>query len=261
MPKSGEPPKLRIHRQGYFFVRYGGKDLYFGKDKARAEARYDNWVEHIWARDQLGKRFSKSYKVNWDVPHELAGLARELREYIGWTYPACVYFLVKGDFLDYIGGTNDLANRIRQHLNDGRSFDRVLWIPCNEEHVHKLEHELIQKLQPPGNQRGRGPKRPRTEFDNEVWKLLFTDATPNGTVTATVPSLARRVGCNDTEIRRALLRLVAARRLKMVKRGTFKGGGGRRSVWRVLTPDGTTIEHLRRQDSEDTQASDSSDGD
>ncbi len=35
-----KPPKLRIHKQGYYFVRWGGKDHYLGKNKADAEKEY-----------------------------------------------------------------------------------------------------------------------------------------------------------------------------------------------------------------------------
>ncbi len=77
------------------------------------------------------------------------------------------------------------------------------------------------------------PRRTRAEL--AAWLLLYRHAKPDGIVTASVADLARRTGCDESTIRRALKRLREAGLVERIKRGTLAGGP---SVWRLLTPEG-----------------------
>lgn len=77
------------------------------------------------------------------------------------------------------------------------------------------------------------PRRTRAEL--AAWLLLYRHAKPDGIVTASVADLARRTGCDESTMRRALKRLREAGLVERVKRGTLAGGP---SVWRLLTPEG-----------------------
>jgi len=68
-----------------------------------------------------------------------------------------------------------------------------------------------------------------------AWLILYRHAKPNGTAKASVADLARRAGCCESTIKRALERLRRGGLVERVKRGTLAGGS---SVWRLLTPDG-----------------------
>ncbi len=68
-----------------------------------------------------------------------------------------------------------------------------------------------------------------------AWMLLYRHAKPDGIVTAAVSDLARRAGCCESAMRRALKRLQSAGLVERIKRGTLAGGA---SVWRLLTPEG-----------------------
>lgn len=77
------------------------------------------------------------------------------------------------------------------------------------------------------------PRRTRAEL--AAWLLLYRHAKPDGIVTASVADLARRTGCDESTIRRALKRLREAGLVERIKRGTLAGGP---SAWRLLTPEG-----------------------
>ncbi len=72
-------------------------------------------------------------------------------------------------------------------------------------------------------------------IDLAAWLLLYRHAKPDGTATASVADLARRAGCCDRAMRRALKRLHSLRLLDRLKRGTLAGGP---SVWRLQSADG-----------------------
>lgn len=40
----------------------------------------------------------------------------------------CVYFLMDGDYVAYVGQTSHLSARISTHVNDGKEFDSVSWV-------------------------------------------------------------------------------------------------------------------------------------
>ncbi len=65
------------------------------------------------------------------------------------------------------------------------------------------------------------------------WLTLYRHAGPDGTATASVGDLARRGRCDQSTIRRAVKRLLAAGLLQRLKRGSLAGGP---STYRLLYP-------------------------
>ena len=160
-------PGFNKNKDGRFRTKYRGKIKWFGRDPVKAKLAYDDWLTNVWAPDQalrseVRSQRNKTIVLPWKVPTELAWLAESLREYISWKYPPSVYFLLRDEFLEYIGSTVDLPNRVRQHLQEGKKFDRVLWMPVERERLRSVESRLIQMLKPGGNQRGKRDS-PRVE--------------------------------------------------------------------------------------------------
>ena len=109
----------------------------------------------------LGEEELTAHPPLWNIPDELGWLANDSREYVAWTYPPCIYFLLRKNEITYIGSTNNLPNRIRQHLDDGRRFDRALWMPVEEERRLALEDQMIERIQPRENIRSKNNKAAR----------------------------------------------------------------------------------------------------
>jgi len=65
------------------------------------------------------------------------------------------------------------------------------------------------------------------------WLTLYRHAGPDGTARASVGDIARRARCNQSTIRRAVKRLLAAGLLQRLKRGSLAGGP---SAYRLLYP-------------------------
>ncbi len=74
-----------------------------------------------------------------------------------------------------------------------------------------------------------------TRAEAAAWLLLYRHAKPDGIATASVADLARRTGCDESAIRRALKRLRENGLVERIKRGSLAGGP---SVWRLTTPKG-----------------------
>lgn len=157
-PRTGRPPpRLRKHKTGRYCVEYRKRYKYFGRNPAEAERQYEDWLRDVWSRDQMGVAPRGAEKQNlWNIPNQLAWLANELREYVAWTYPPCVYFFLRKGEITYVGSTNALPSRIRQHLEEGRKFDRVLWMPVEEDRRLELEDQMIRRLRPAENVRSKG---------------------------------------------------------------------------------------------------------
>ena len=68
-----------------------------------------------------------------------------------------------------------------------------------------------------------------------AWVVLFRHAKADGIVKASVADLARRAGCGESAMGRALRDLRAVGLVERIKRGTLAGGP---SVYRLLMPEG-----------------------
>lgn len=61
-----------------------------------------------------------------------------------------IYFLVKSGGVVYVGQSVDVHARVASHT-DGKDFDALYVLPCDAEHLNRVEEEYIQRLNPPLN--------------------------------------------------------------------------------------------------------------
>jgi hypothetical protein len=75
---------------------------------------------------------------------------------------SCIYFLWKGDDLQYIGGTRNIWTRMHAHSQSLRygspfqtktvvPYDRVTCLACTPDEVFDLEPAYLQKFETPYN--------------------------------------------------------------------------------------------------------------
>lgn len=99
-----------------------------------------------------GERRHNRLAATDQIPECLRELAGRLVEcavpQLEWP---CVYFLLSGGVLVYIGQTNDLQFRLTSHLKDGKSFDRVLAMAVARDKLDLTESQLIRRFAPPLN--------------------------------------------------------------------------------------------------------------
>ncbi len=87
-------------------------------------------------------------------PDPLAPISGQLGGYrVPPRLPPCVYFLLLAGDVVYVGKTVNLVGRIEQHLEDGKSFDRVDFLPVGDR-LEECEAAFIKLLRPPLNRRG-----------------------------------------------------------------------------------------------------------
>ena len=59
-----------------------------------------------------------------------------------------IYFLISLDEVVYVGQSHDIANRLKQHWESGKDFNRYFVIRCESENLNKLEAYYILKFRP-----------------------------------------------------------------------------------------------------------------
>ncbi len=89
------------------------------------------------------------------IPRALAEVEARLCEIPPLEYPPCVYFLVRDREITYVGQTRNLLSRLGQHRDDGKCWDRVLFLPVPADRLLEVELSWIKTLQPALNQVGR----------------------------------------------------------------------------------------------------------
>lgn len=60
----------------------------------------------------------------------------------------CVYFLLRGSRVVYVGQSTNLTLRCRAHLNDEKDFDRVVYLHCPDEQLVAVERAFINFFRP-----------------------------------------------------------------------------------------------------------------
>lgn len=70
------------------------------------------------------------------------------------TRQCCIYFLIKGGRVKYVGQTVNLYHRLAQHFRGGNDFESYSFIPCEKDQLDELEQIYINLLMPVGNRRG-----------------------------------------------------------------------------------------------------------
>ena len=59
-----------------------------------------------------------------------------------------IYFLVHMDRVVYVGQSVNVPARVGHHKTSGKQFDRVAFVPCQQEHLNILESLYIHILRP-----------------------------------------------------------------------------------------------------------------
>jgi hypothetical protein len=101
-----------------------------------------------------------------NVPEILKPIGDELHKYVH--VDPCVYFLVQGAEVVYIGQSVNIGSRIHSHLKDKR-FDSVYYVRVHRESLDEFEGALIRALKPCLN---RPNKAPSSIFPERVLKAL-----------------------------------------------------------------------------------------
>lgn len=93
-------------------------------------------------------------------PPALANMVDHLLEWNPEGSPSCVYFLVKGAEVVYVGQAVCAASRIREHAHAGeKAFERALILPTPRDRLDEVERAFIRALNPRYNRMGVGPMR------------------------------------------------------------------------------------------------------
>jgi hypothetical protein len=88
------------------------------------------------------------------APTALAMVQGRLCEWPGIDLPPCVYFLIAEETVLYVGQSRKLAARLAQHRDQGRQWERALFLPVPESELLRVEREWIRTLRPPWNRAG-----------------------------------------------------------------------------------------------------------
>lgn len=89
--------------------------------------------------------------ITQPVPAALAAVQDRLSDCPAIDIPPCVYFLIEAGAVVYIGQTRHLPSRLAQHWQDGKRWERVLFMPVPESELLRVEAQWIAALQPPLN--------------------------------------------------------------------------------------------------------------
>jgi hypothetical protein len=102
-------------------------------------------------------------------PPQLSGLPVQWLPERLYTYPTCVYFLVKGSEVVYIGQSISMLSRAESHKkNPEKDFDEIFCLPIREAYLNEVEGAFIRHFKPKLNGRSKtgkilGPAGLRTD--------------------------------------------------------------------------------------------------
>ena len=117
-----------------------------------------------WIKEELVEHYdgfkivSKFYSYDDDlkkpkeIPKELIRHTQDLLE-LPIINPPCVYFLLEGIEIVYVGQSINVSARVNQHTQD-KDFNKVLYMPVVKENLDKVERFFIERLQPKYNKEG-----------------------------------------------------------------------------------------------------------
>lgn len=80
------------------------------------------------------------------IPECLASIEKSLRRYDD-TSP-CIYFLVKGGTVVYVGQSINLGARLGQHRMDGKEWDETFYYVTTKQHLRRMERRWMRLLRP-----------------------------------------------------------------------------------------------------------------
>lgn len=93
-----------------------------------------------------------------DVPLSLATFSDRLHTLPLVFHPPCVYFLIRGNTVVYVGQSTTLLARISQHLQGPptKLFDRVVYLPIPKAELLRVESAFIAAIKPEYNRNKNG---------------------------------------------------------------------------------------------------------
>lgn len=94
-----------------------------------------------------------NYRGQGETPKCISDIGPGLSEYCGFSmFPPCVYFLLSGSDVVYVGQSVSLAARISTHRSEGyKAFDRVYYLPVDRSQLNHTERAHISKFRPKYN--------------------------------------------------------------------------------------------------------------
>lgn len=129
-----------------------------GEDRWRMDA-INEWVK----KAKMSERFGVSKPLPalpFLLPKQIEDLAEHLRE-LDVRVQCCVYFLVKGSQVVYVGSSTCLAKRIYGHKD--KDFDRVFYLLVEADRMLDVEADFIRIFQPLYNIAGTLKTKPLPE--------------------------------------------------------------------------------------------------
>jgi len=135
-----------------------------------------------WIREELVEHYdgfniiSKFYsyddnpKKPTEIPKELIHHSQDLLE-LPIITPPCVYFLLDGIEIVYVGQSVNVSARTVQHTQH-KDFNKVLYMPTVKENLDKVERFFIERLQPKYNREGFLVHK-RFRYENETYDSLI----------------------------------------------------------------------------------------
>lgn len=105
------------------------------------------------------------------IPRALAEIESRVCELPSLDYPPCVYFLVLGVEIVYVGQSRNLPARLAQHREDGKRWERVFYLPAPAECLLQVESQWIKVLQPPLNRAGRQSRLTAQRNRNQIRRM------------------------------------------------------------------------------------------
>lgn len=132
-------------------VRIDGGEPLFSLSRVKAYVRQHLMVEFEGAPLPLDMRAVVLKSVAQPVPIALTMVQDRLRECPAIDIPPCVYFLITGETILYVGQSCILPARLVQHSQAGRQWERALFLPVPETDLLKVEAYWIRVLNPSWN--------------------------------------------------------------------------------------------------------------
>ncbi|HEU5408490.1 MAG TPA: hypothetical protein VFU48_12030 [Nitrospira sp.] len=131
--------------------RIDGGDPLFSVPILKAYVRRHLTVECEGAPLPLDLRPVVLKPVTESVPIALTMVQERLQECPAIDVPPCVYFLIDGETILYVGQSCNLPARLVQHSQAGRVWERALFMPVPKEELLHVEMQWIRALKPSWN--------------------------------------------------------------------------------------------------------------
>lgn len=121
-------------------------------ERLELELAHEKELSAFWKQQALRDVTPPAPCATVGVPAVLSSLVPGLRDFGPYHRPEqCVYFLVAGSQVIYVGQTADLHARLANHYALGKRFDRVFFLPVARGECLEVESAFIARFAPPLN--------------------------------------------------------------------------------------------------------------